>query len=63
LVVNQSEQVIQFVASGIDDAQPVAREVVGIECSNQDTHHYADSHQYGHKPVILLLVHFSSGLI
>ena len=43
-VVYQMQQVVQLVAAAIDDAEPVAREVVGIERANQD----ADDHTQGH---------------
>ena len=36
LVINDVQQVVQLIAAAIDDAQTVARKVVGIECTNQD---------------------------
>ena len=59
-VVDDVQQVVNLVAAGIDDAEPVAREVVGIECSYQDAYHHADGHQQGHETVCcLLFCHFS----
>ena len=42
LVVDDMQQVVELIAAGIDDVQPVAREMVGIERTDEDAHN--DSH-------------------
>jgi hypothetical protein len=58
LVVNDVEQVVEFIAARIDNAQSVAREVIGIECSDKDTYHHTDGQQQGHETVALFVIHF-----
>jgi hypothetical protein len=41
LVVDDVQQVVELVAAAIDDAQAIARKVVGVECANQDADDYA----------------------
>ena len=41
LVVDNVQQVVQLVAARIDNAQPVARETVGKEGTDEDTQHHA----------------------
>ena len=53
-VFHDVQQVVELVAARIDDAQPVAREVVGIECSDEDSYHYADSHDDRHESVFIV---------
>ena len=57
LVVDDMQQVIEFVATRVDDAQSVAREMVGVECSDDDTHHHAHSHYQRHIPVLSAFAH------
>ena len=47
LVINDIEQVVQFVAARIDDAQPVARKVMGIERADGDTNHHSQRQPQG----------------
>ena len=54
LIINDMQQVVQLVAAGIDDAQTVAREVVGIKSAYQDTYHHAYSHDDGHESVFVV---------
>ena len=57
LVINDVQQVVQLIAAAIDDAQTVARKVVGIEGTNQDADDYTECHRKGHKTTILLVIH------
>ena len=60
LVIYNVQQVVEFVAARVDDAQPVAREVVGIERAYENAHHYADGHYKRHETVISLILHILS---
>jgi hypothetical protein len=49
------EQVVEFTAVGIDDAQPVAGEMIGIEGAHQYAEYDTQGHQERSKTVILII--------
>ena len=57
LVVDDMQQIVQFVSAGIDDAQTVAGEMVGVESSDQDACH--NTHRYPERRKTGRLFHIS----
>ena len=51
LVVDDAQQVVEAVAAVVDDAEAVAREVVGVERADKDAENDAHGHEQGGKPV------------
>ena len=40
LVIHYVEQIVQFIAARIDNAQAIARKAVGKECADKDSYHH-----------------------
>ena len=57
LVIDEVEQVVQTVASTIDDIESVAGEMIRKECADDDAQHNAERHDEGHIPIGLILIH------
>ena len=55
LIVNNMEQVVEFVTARIDDVQSVARKMVGIKGAHKDAEDYANGHPQGGKTTIFIL--------
>ena len=51
LIVDNMQQVVQFIAAGIDDTQPIAGKMIGIEGSNQYAKDDTQGHPYRGKTV------------
>ena len=51
LVVNEVKQVVETVASAIDNVESVSRKVIREKRTEEDTHHDADCHDDGHESV------------
>ena len=51
------EQVVELVTARIDDAQPIAREMIGIECSDENAYYHADGQQDGHETIVFFVIH------
>ena len=49
------QQVVQPVATAVDDVKSIAAEVIGIEGANQDANHDTDREHHGH--ISVLVVH------
>ena len=57
LVVDNMQQVVQPVASAVDNVQSVARKVIGKEVSYQYSNDNAQRHQDRHVSACLFLIH------
>jgi hypothetical protein len=57
LVVNHVQQAVQFVAAGVDDAQPVAGEVVGVERAYEYSDDHTQCHGQRHETVASFVGH------
>ena len=57
LIVDDMKQVVEFVTAGVDDVQPVAREMVGIERTDQDTDDHTDGHPKRCKTYMSMISH------
>ena len=57
LVADDMQQIAQAVAAAVDDIQSVAREMIGIECSDDDAYDDAQGHQQRSESVRLFLIH------
>ena len=55
LIVNDVEQVVEFVTARIDDVQSVAGKMVGIKGAHKDAEDYADGHPQRGKTTIFIL--------
>ena len=53
LVIDNVEQVVELVATRVDNVQAVTREMIGIEGTNQDTYDHRDSQPKWHKTIVL----------
>ena len=62
LVVDDVQEVVEPVASRVDNIKSVAREMIGIECSHDNTDCHAQRHKQGHVAIFSILIHCSSGL-
>ena len=47
LVVDDVQQTVEFVARGIDDVEPTAGEMAGVETAHQYAQNHAQSHEDG----------------
>ncbi len=57
LVVDDAQEVVEPVAAVVDDGQPVAAEVVGVEGANDDADDDAERHEQGHEAVFVFFFH------
>ena len=57
LVVDDMQQIVEPVASRVDDVESVAREMIGIKGSDKDAHDDTNGHDERHPTVIFLLLH------